>query len=418
MKKTLLLSVAASTMIMAGGDIAPVEPVADTPAAQEKTSNWDFSGQGVVYYQTVDVHDWLKNEDTGLFKQTSSAATAGLSFKAENKDIIAGIGAGFRVNGLATLGLEHDVVSQVMQNNDGNLTGGWISEAYATAKLGSTTLKLGRQTLPASLSPFAHSENWNVFENTYDAALVVNAGLVPETTLVGAWVYRNNQNGYFSDITTFNRTNNTDGVYMLTAQTKLIPSTTVTGTWYHLPKDKDDHDIIWGDVQSNLGMFSVGLQGGVVQGDDIEDTKSYGLKLGASYAYSNFYSGGPTRATFNLSGAYTSVNDSSAGVFNVGGQQSTLYTQMIHNESAIANNSTAWKVDANVALLGGTFGVAYGASDKDDSASEVGKDGFTELDIYYTADVGSVNLLAGYVLNTEDNTDDVNIVRVVARYKF
>jgi len=33
MKKTLLLSVLASTMIMAGGDIAPVEPVVETPVA-------------------------------------------------------------------------------------------------------------------------------------------------------------------------------------------------------------------------------------------------------------------------------------------------------------------------------------------------------------------------------------------------
>ncbi|MDQ1325057.1 MAG: hypothetical protein QG564_181, partial [Campylobacterota bacterium] len=32
MKKTLLLSVVASTMIMAGGDIAPVEPAVETPA--------------------------------------------------------------------------------------------------------------------------------------------------------------------------------------------------------------------------------------------------------------------------------------------------------------------------------------------------------------------------------------------------
>ena len=37
MKKTLLLSVVASTMIMAGGDIAPVEPVVEAPAV---VSGW------------------------------------------------------------------------------------------------------------------------------------------------------------------------------------------------------------------------------------------------------------------------------------------------------------------------------------------------------------------------------------------
>ena len=53
MKKTLLLSVVASTMIMAGGSIAPVEPVVEAPVVAE-ASGWDFSGQAVVYYQTSD----------------------------------------------------------------------------------------------------------------------------------------------------------------------------------------------------------------------------------------------------------------------------------------------------------------------------------------------------------------------------
>jgi|GEM_PF-4000349 len=67
MKKALLLSVVASSMIMAGGDIAPVEPVVETPAPV--VSGWEFSGTGVVYYQT---HD--KFGDSDLFKQESSAA--------------------------------------------------------------------------------------------------------------------------------------------------------------------------------------------------------------------------------------------------------------------------------------------------------------------------------------------------------
>ncbi|HEO98145.1 MAG TPA: outer membrane porin, OprD family, partial [Epsilonproteobacteria bacterium] len=52
MKKALLLSVVASSMIMAGGDIAPVEPAVETPAPA--VSGWEFSGTGVVYYQTSD----------------------------------------------------------------------------------------------------------------------------------------------------------------------------------------------------------------------------------------------------------------------------------------------------------------------------------------------------------------------------
>ncbi len=65
--------------------------------------------------------------------------------------------------------------------------GGWIGEAYLTYGIGNTSIKAGRQTLPKSLSPFAYSENWNVFENTFDALLIVNTD-ISNTTLVGAWV--------------------------------------------------------------------------------------------------------------------------------------------------------------------------------------------------------------------------------------
>ena len=51
MKKTLLLSAIASTMIMAGGDIKPVEPVVETPAVQEvEASAGKVSGQLRSFY--------------------------------------------------------------------------------------------------------------------------------------------------------------------------------------------------------------------------------------------------------------------------------------------------------------------------------------------------------------------------------
>ena len=63
MKKTLLLSVVASAVVMAGGDIAPVEPAVEAPVVEETASNWDFNGQAVIYYQTTD-----KGAANDLFK--------------------------------------------------------------------------------------------------------------------------------------------------------------------------------------------------------------------------------------------------------------------------------------------------------------------------------------------------------------
>ncbi|MBD3791300.1 MAG: hypothetical protein IE918_03980 [Campylobacterales bacterium] len=100
MKKALLLSVVASSMIMAGGDIAPVEPVVETPAPA--ASGWEFSGTGVVYYQTNDLLEGTVAHLGGatggdLFDQDTSAADAGIQLRAMNSDVVAGIGAGVEV---------------------------------------------------------------------------------------------------------------------------------------------------------------------------------------------------------------------------------------------------------------------------------------------------------------------------------
>ncbi len=50
MKKALLLSVVASTMIMAGGDIAPVEPVIETPVVIEEDTGAFYLGLGYGYF--------------------------------------------------------------------------------------------------------------------------------------------------------------------------------------------------------------------------------------------------------------------------------------------------------------------------------------------------------------------------------
>ncbi|EIF50630.1 hypothetical protein [Sulfurovum sp. AR] len=418
MKKTLLLSVVASTMIMAGGDIAPVEPVVEAPAA---ASAWEFSGNAVVYYQSNDYNT------SDVFDQESSLATAGIELRATNSDVFAGIGAGVAVNGVSTLNLENFMVDGVMQGAGNNVAGndvdditdgGWISEAYLTYGFGNTGIKAGRQTLPKALSPFAHSENWNVFKNTYDAVTVVNTDIT-DTTLVYAFVYGANQNGYGTNMSDFNHVNNdkTAGVHMLTAQNKSFEGLTLTGTWYHgadhLQTETEDMDILWGDARFTVAGVNVALQGGSVMGDAIavnpEDTTAFGAQAGYDFGM------------INASVAYSTVNDGDLGVFNIGGQQTVLYTQMIINEGAIASDNDTWVVRADMDALGGNFAAAYGMT-SDNSAANLD---YNEFDLTYTTNVfENVNIAASYVNMDTDvpagaaDINAENLVRFVARYNF
>lgn len=427
MKKTLLLSVVASTMIMAGGDIAPV-----ASAAPVEVSAWDFSGQAVVYYQTADT----LFGDYSLFEQDASAADAGIQLKAANNDIFAGIGAGFAVNGLSTLNLENSIVSGVMQltgnpvpgNDIDDITdGGWIGEAYLTYGFGNTSIKAGRQTLPKALSPFAYSENWNVFENTFDALLVVNTD-ISNTTLVGAWVAANNVNSMMmSNLTDFNSLNDDRGVYMLTAQNKSFENLTLTGSYYYGSEfiTADDINILWGDAQYAASSFNVGVQGGTVMHDAMtDDIVAFGAKVGT------------TLAGFNLAAAYSNVNDGGVnaqinggtpafGMFNVGGTTSALYTSTLADElftSAVMTfDSDKFVVNANMDALGGNFSALYAYTDLNSYDGSM-----NEFDLGYTTNLTeSLGLSATYAYMNADidvaelvADEDMNVVRVVARYNF
>ena len=413
MKKALLLSVVASVAVMAGGDIAPVP----APVVEE-VSGWDFSGQAVLYYQTLENKDFLGTGDPGLFDQTSSMADFGLQLRAVNKDVFWGIGFGGEVSGLATLNLENWMVSNVMQGTGGTdpLTGGWISQLYATYGFGNTSIKAGRQELPKSLSPFAFSEHWNVFSNTFDSILVVNTDIT-DTTLVGAWVYGGNFSGIGAgnDMSDFNSFNDDDGIWMLTAQNKSIENLTLTGSWYYAPDMAvtEDINILWGDATYAAESFTVAGQIGTVLSDAfVNDTVAWGLKVGGSIDM------------FDLSLAYTGVDDGDTGVFNVGGVKTPLYTQMILNQGAIRSDNDTIVARAGVKALGGKFGLAYDYT-TDNSVLEAD---YQEFDLTYKTKVfnGSTTLFAGYiyqnqdddVLSAADTSWDQNVLRFWGRYNF
>jgi len=421
MKKTLLLSVVASTMIMAGGDIAPVEPVVETPVVAE-ASGWDFGGQGVVYYQTRDTH----NDD--LFSKEASKAAVGLQLRAVNKDLIGGVGAGFELSGITHAGLYDDVVTGLVQSagNGGNndlSSSAALTQAYLTYGIGNTSIKVGRQQLPKALSPFAFSEGWNVFKNTFGAALIVNTDIT-DTTLVYAWVHGANNIFNLGD---FEKANGTDGVHMLTVQNKSVEGLTLTGTWYYGADYADnnlglnsgnDLNILWGDAKFAISDYTIGVQGGTWMDDDFaDDVVAYGAKVGAKFGM------------FDASVAFSSVDEGGiAGTTmrEIGGVKTPLYTQMILNQGIISYDADYLKVAVGAKALGGKFGLAYGyaVNHLDDVAGGADNNPY-ELDVTYKTKVfnDSTTLFAGYVLtdaddNAVNNGDSQNMIRVWGRYNF
>ncbi len=421
MKKALLLSVVASSMIMAGGDIAPVEPVVEAPIVE--VYGWEFYGQAVAYMQTKD--NWGIGSDD-LFSGDSTAGEIGLQLGATNKDVLWGIGAGVE------LSVAEDGKSSGFSNsNFGLQSDAGITQAYLTYGIGNTSLKIGRQLLPKALSPFAFTEGWQMFKNSFDAALVVNTDIT-DTVLVYAFVNKANRSvGDISDFTHISAAGTVakDGVHMVTAANKSIENLALTGTWYYAPgmNIAGDVNILWADAKYNFGenMYGLvlGLQGGIVSPEDntifgvLDDTTAFGAKIGGNFEY------------FDASIAFSSVDDGTVNIENLGTNIKTpLYTQLILNQNVIKRDSDTVVVKAGIKGLGGKFGIAYNYSDLGDTAlttvfgrpsvregnlavSTNGSGVYQELDLTYKTKITeNTTLFAGYVYQTEDR-DDVEIVR-------
>lgn len=407
MKKTILALLVTSTFVNAGENTT------------ETTSDWVFKGQGVAYYQTTNAHD-----NGNLFNQSSSKGALGLQLSAVNKDVIAGIGVGFELSGLSSAGLTDNFVSGMVQNAGGT-TDAAITQAYLTYGFNNTNLKIGRQTLPKALAPFSYSEGWNVFKNTYEAALVVNTD-IPNTTLVGAYVTKANNS--VGDLSNFRRIWNSDKVYMLTAQNKSFENLTLTGSFYSLDdvaQIDESQQALWADASYKISdINSFGFQAGKIYGDFTDsvggkDTNAFGVKYATKF--------GDVKTTF----AYSSVDDGTINMANIAGfgVKSPLYTQGVLNQNSVKKDSDTFKITGVMKAWGGKVIAAYMHSDLGDAAlpsvfgTGVGGEGtYQEFELMFKKKMTErVNMFFGYIRQNDDrqgSDDGQNFFRVWAKYNF
>ena len=403
--------------------LAAVAALTTGAMAADKGIDIVTTGQAVVYYQTVDVD---VAGDKGFFDQDNSAANVGLQLNL-NADLKNNFTFGSQLTYLGTAGLEKNLVSSVMQTAGTVAQGSTtddiaLTKIFVAKKVGNTTVKIGRQELPKSLSPLAFSESWNVFKNTFDAILAVNTDL-PNTTLVGAYVSGGTAHtlGSTADNTTAGL-NVVDGAYMLTAQTTVIPMTTLTASYYTLHGVGQGAisdtgiaaDAYWVDAQiadKSLPMgVKIGLQAGNIDPDGLNDTTAYGIKASVK----------PMDA-LTVCAAYTSVDDGVVSVQNVGtGIKTPLFTQMVANQNAIALDADTFMLGANYSL--GDMGTVI-LRGTDTDAGVANKNGanndLTELELIYKVKAGGVDYLAAYVNQDFDaDNSDVSIIRFWARYNF
>ncbi len=409
MKKGLLLSVIASTMIFAGGDIAPVEPAAAAPKADCS----DFYGSVGAYYQSQQA------DSADLFDTTAGVGATAFSVVTTlgvEKNLFGAIGFGAEVSGWSSLGMgeiDNNIGARVPA---GTMEGGQLSELFLTASFGNTAAKFGRFAAPASLSPFAWTDSWaGVKDVTFEGVMLANTD-VEDTTLYGAYI----MNLFAFDTRTAIGADE-GGLFAAGFVNKSIENTTISAVGYYVPDAAilgEDLVAAFATVNSKLGNIKVDLQAGyvdVAETVDLDDaTYAAGARVSGSFG------------AFDASLAASYVNDGSASLSAtsalgnpVGGYW--LYTAGEENAQldGLATTAIQAKISTKVGI-GKLFGrvATYTSTDGAGAQTE------TSLGarIGYSFKVAGIATSVQYRFRSHTSYDDVDTdrhrVRVQAVYKF
>jgi len=412
MKKGLLLSVVASTMIFAGGDIAPVEPAAPAPAADCS----EFYGSVGAYYRTIsaDAGDLFATDVAGNANAFSLTAVVGVE-----KELFGGLSFGVEAAGWSNAGMfdAADVAPIRARVSAGSLEGGILSQAYVAASFNNTAVKMGRFALPKSLSPWAWSDRTaGVLDNTFEGVLVANTD-VTDTTLYAVAVKKvMPSNGVRANIG--NDSMLIAGGFVNTSLT----DTTISGVGYYIPEIIAPTVVIpdtaayaaFLTVDTAINGAKVSAQAAFVGGDDMgvaldDPTVVAGVKVAYDFGM------------FDASLAASYVND---GEFPLGlAGNFWLYTANEVESTLFAGAATTAvlaKVSTKVGI--GTLCGSYGYWDADNTTG-AGADSAAGMRVGYKFKVAGIDTSINYrslVVTQLAGAADVerHQVRVEASYKF
>ena len=191
MRKYLALSVVASTLLMAGGDIAPVEPI--VAVETEEVDYGEVFGQFRTYYIDRTYSGTVNNNRNSL-------ATGGyIGYKSPDFNGLTAAVAAYGVYGFNIHEVDSDSgdtasYDPALMGRDGD-NYAFIGQAYINYKFDNTNIKVGRQRLD---TPLAGADDARMLPNLFEAAVVSNTD-IKDTTLILAHITRETT-GTFSNI--------------------------------------------------------------------------------------------------------------------------------------------------------------------------------------------------------------------------
>ncbi|MBA1419825.1 MAG: alginate export family protein [Epsilonproteobacteria bacterium] len=417
MKRIMMLSVVTSSLILAGGDIAPVEVEAVAPTAEAFTFFNNVTAKGEIRprYEFVDTDDAVRN---------ASAFTNRLTL---------GISADlFQVDGLSTY-LEATNVSGSgdywdLSNGDIGDKGVYnvvadpsqtrITQAYIDYASGKTLIRAGRQGVNLDNQRFIGTVNWRQMPQTYDAAAVINNS-VENLSLLAAYVWH--VNTIFDEDTVKPVGDGFDtGTVLLHASYKMMDALTLTGYAYMIEDIHDTYGI------AATGKFALGAGTGLSyraeyasQTDPSFEDLTTNKTADADYIN--------VEATLNMSGFLAGARYEVLGAGNGGNAAFSTPLATLHGQNGWADMFLGTPDDGLVDVNGmiGYKAKGFGVAKivyHDFSSDRGNTDYGTETDVLYKNKISAVKGLSGMLKASFYSADaykvDTTKYWVMLDYKF
>jgi len=307
MKKSILLSVAATTMIMAGGTIAPVETIAaEAPAA---ASTGEFAqalkdGKFTANLRAFYFDRSFDEDNTG--NDNATALTVGGIVKYESGSYY-GLKFGFahysstRVGSIFTQ--EEGSGTSILGRSGENLA--FLGEAYLQYDIGNTMFKVGRQQLS---TPLMQNHDLRILPSVYEAAIIRNKD-IPDTMIEIGFVDR--YTGFTSKENDFLDTKTgKDGLAYISVSNKSIPNLSIRAQYIDALTDTNARQsYTYADAKYALPFGTntyVKAQFGMNEYLEGEDSTLVGAKVGT------------TIGMFSVAALYDKISDNAFQAFESG----------------------------------------------------------------------------------------------------
>jgi len=386
--KLSLIATLAISAAVAGGDIAPVEPAATTPAvtcgASEGTT---INGKLTGYYYTDDSQAAYDIFD-GDASQLAFAATLDVSHKLTD----------WMTLNFSAVGYVNALKQPNAMYMEGNKKGAFFNVANATFNYADTVFVAGRQLVD---TPMVGGFDWLLAPGAFEAYTVANSS-IENVTFIGSYVRTFRENNTGDNFTKLDGDNWTvSGAY---------DNKTISGSLWYYNIDAADYTQVYADAGYDFGVAKILGQYVYTDWNAQEASNVFGVKATA------------TLGAFNLMGAYTNISDNVAGWVGV---MDGLYTSSWNTASggSMGNN---FKVEAGTEFAGITASASYAYYEYDQNAIAGTEDDGHEIDVILGYDlkdssmtiVNAIDVNVVYTNTDYGIGDDTNALEVYANYKF